>query len=688
MRLISLRLLNFKGIRDFTFTPDGQDADIKGDNGTGKTSLKDAYLWILTGKDSENKTDFAIKTLDANNVPLPGLNHEVEAVLDINGRKVTLKKAYCEKWTKKRGSVKSELTGHTTNHFIDGVPKSEKEYLAFIASIAPEETFKVLTNPSYFSKMPDSPKLPGWKKRRQVLLEFCGDLSDAEVIASDSKLAKLPDILPEGRTLDEHKKVIASRRSEINEEIGKIPVRIDEANRALPDISGIDAKGLPAAIEAAKGILGKKQDELARIQGGGEIAEKRRQLAVIEGDILRLQNDHQTEQNKAIQAKYALMSEAKGRVTDAAAEQARAKRRMDAIAVELEKLEANRKQLREDWRKISDEQFEYFGETACPTCGQDLPEEKVEGAREKALKAFNLDKAKRLENINSTGRGIKANIETLNAENSDLVARANAAELKLQENEAETVTLQVEIDALRDQTKPITDNPEYTNKQSEKENIEAVIAQLQANSETAANAVLAEIADIRRDIESLEMDLLKVKSRATGERRIEELKAQEKILAAEFEKLEGELYLCETFVKTKVSLLESRINSKFKYARFKMFEVQINGGITECCEVLYGGVPYSSGLNAGHRIIVGMDIIRSLSEYYGFEAPIFVDNAESVSVLPEMSAQVIRLVKPDMEPPKPEGMSDAEYLRFCEQLRQKYSKLVVETENKEYKEAV
>lgn len=677
MRLISLRLLNFKGIRDFTFTPDGQDADIKGDNGTGKTSLKDAYLWILTGKDSENKTDFAIKTLDANNVPLPGLNHEVEAVLDINGRKVTLKKAYCEKWTKKRGSVKPELTGHTTDHFIDGVPKSEKEYLAFIAGIAPEEAFKVLTNPSYFSKMPDSPKLPGWKKRRQVLLEYCGDLSDAEVIDSavtlgNKDMLSLLNVLNTGRTLDDHRKVIAARRAEINKELEKIPVRIDEANRALPDISGIDAKGLPAAIEIAKKALAYKQDELSRIQGGGEIAEKRRQLAVIEGDILRLQNDHQAEQNKAIQAKYALMSEAKGRVTDAAAEQARAKRRMDAIAVEAKKLEATIKQKRELWHEANKRQFEHDGETACPTCGQDLPGEKVEEAREKALKAFNLNKADLLEKINAEGKAAKAQLESLQAENSELVARANAAELKLQENEAEAVTLQVEIDALKDQTKPITDNPKYTQKLKEKENIEVAIVQLQANSETAANAVLAEIADIRKDIEALEIGRLKIKSMHDGEKRIEELKEQEKILAAEFEKLEGELFLCETFVKTKVSLLESRINSKFQYARFKMFEQQINGGITECCEVLYGGVPYSSGLNAGHRIIVGMDIIRSLSEYYGFEAPIFVDNAESVSILPEMSAQVIRLVKPEI----------------TEENRQAYSKLLVETENKAYEEAV
>ena len=636
MKLLRLTLSNFKGIKSFTLDTQGGNVAVYGDNAVGKTTLPDAFNWLLFDKDSQGKKDFAIKTLDAAGQVIHGLSHEVEGVFSLNDRTLTLKKSYAEKWTKKRGSATKEFTGHTTDYSIDGVPTQKKEYDAFVSGIADESIFKLLTNPQYFNEQLH------WQERRKILLEVCGDISDEDVIASDKSLARLPGIL-QGRKMEDHRKVIAARRAEINKELEKVPVRIDEATRALPDISGIDAQGLPAAIEAANGVLKKKQDELVRIQGGGEIAEKRRQLAVIEGDILRLQNEHQADQNKAIQAKYALMSEANGRVTDAMAEQARAKRRMAAIAAELEKLESSRKQLREEWRTVNDEQFEYSGETACPTCGQDLPEEKVEGAREKALKAFNLDKAKRLENINSTGRGIKANIETLNAENSGLVAKANAAELKLQENEAETVTLQVEIDALRDQTKPITDNLKYTQKQQEKVNIEGAIAQLQTDSETTANAVLAEIADIRRDIEALEMDLLRIKSRQAGERRIEELKAQEKILAAEYERLEGELYLCETFVKTKVSLLESRINSKFKYARFQLFEQQINGGITEVCNTLYAGVPYSSGLNNGHRGIVGLDIIATLADYYGFYPPIFYDNAESVTRLPEMKSQLITL---------------------------------------------
>ena len=658
MKLLKLTLSNFKGIKSFTLDTQGGNVSVFADNAVGKTSLFDAFNWLLFDKDSQNRKDFAIKTLDAAGQVIHGLSHEVEGVFDLSGRTTTLRKVYSEKWTKKRGSVKAEFTGHTTDHFIDGVPAQKKGYDSFIADIADESVFKLLTSPHYFNEQLH------WQERRRILLEVCGDISDEDVIASDASLAKLPDIL-RGRKLEDHRKVIAARRSEINKELEKVPVRIDEANRALPDITGIDTKGLPAAIEAAKGVLKEKQAELARIQGGGEVVEKRRQLATVEGDILRLQNEHQAEQNKTIQEKYGLMGEAKGRVSEAQAELASAKRRTDAIAAEVAKLESARNQLREDWRAVNGEQFEHCGETACPTCSQDLPEEMVEAAREKVLAAFNLDKAKRLETINSTGRGIKADIENLMAENSDLVVKASAAELKLQENEAAAVTLQVEIEALRDQTKPITDNPKYTQKLQEKENIEAAITQLQSDGAKAASAVQAEITAIYVDIGKLETDLLKVQQRKIGQKRIEELKTQEKILAAEYERLEGELYLCETFIKTKVSLLESRINSKFKYARFKMFEQQINGGITECCETLYEGVPFSSGLNRGAQTLVGLDIVSTLADYYNFHPVVWIDNAEAITRLPEMKSQMITLYVSEQD-----------------------KSLRVETDSKKHKEAV
>ncbi|MNP21080.1 hypothetical protein D3C76_1136850 [compost metagenome] len=55
-------------------------------------------------------------------------------------------------------------------------------------------------------------------------------------------------------------------------------------------------------------------------------------------------------------------------------------------------------------------------------------------------------------------------------------------------------------------------------------------------------------------------------------------------------------------------------------------------------------MPFDGGLNSAARTNVGIDIINALSDHYGFSAPIFIDNAESVTQLVDTDAQVIRLV--------------------------------------------
>ena len=98
------------------------------------------------------------------------------------------------------------------------------------------------------------------------------------------------------------------------------------------------------------------------------------------------------------------------------------------------------------------------------------------------------------------------------------------------------------------------------------------------------------------------------------------------------------MYLTEEFIRTKVRLLEDRINSKFKMARFKLFEVQVNGALAETAETMYNGVPYSN-LNNGARINVGLDIIRTLAKHYNLYPPIFIDNRESITELIDVSPQ-------------------------------------------------
>ncbi|MGH9340099.1 MAG: AAA family ATPase, partial [Acidobacteriota bacterium] len=231
--LHQLRLRNFKGVHEFTLDAAWEDVSIHGDNATGKTSLADAFHWLLFGKDSSGRANFEIKTLGADGEPEHGLDHSVEAELSLAGKKITLKKVYKEVWKKTRGSAQKTFAGNTTEHYIDGVPVRQAEYQQAIAELCDESVFRLLTDPVQFAERLH------WQERRKILLDVCGDVADEDVIASQKALADLPEIL-EGRTIDNHRKVIAGRRRDINRDLERLPVRIDEVTRSRPDVSAID----------------------------------------------------------------------------------------------------------------------------------------------------------------------------------------------------------------------------------------------------------------------------------------------------------------------------------------------------------------------------------------------------------------------------------------------------------------
>ena len=184
---------------------------------------------------------------------------------------------------------------------------------------------------------------------------------------------------------------------------------------------------------------------------------------------------------------------------------------------------------------------------------------------------------------------------------------------------------------------------EKTASEKKKEAIELEIEKLKAGDQGAAEAMRLIISAIDTKIADCESTIAQIKQREAGLQRIEELKSEERTLAKEFERLEGELYLTEQFVQAKVRLLEDKINSKFSMARFKLFNTLVNGGIEEVCETTFQGIPYSSALNNSARINIGLDIINTLSEHFQFDAPIWIDNAEAVTQLLQTKGQQIRL---------------------------------------------
>ena len=310
---------------------------------------------------------------------------------------------------------------------------------------------------------------------------------------------------------------------------------------------------------------------------------------------------------------------------------------------EISNLEEKLKTLRTSWHAENSKTFEFDQSETCPYCGQALPQEQLQEAREKALAEFNRKKAEQLEAINAEGRRLAARKSELEDELKDLLREQEMLEATLPGLEKKQEALQTEIKSIQDSLKNLEPSAEYIRLQKEHEEIQEQIRQAQEDVSTSVAAVQKEIDDLSDAIRALEQAQARLEARESGLKRIEELKAEERKLATEYEDLERQLYFTEEFIRTKVRLLEDRINSKFQMARFKLFEVQVNGALAECCETTYNGVPYSN-LNSGARLNVGLDIINTLAEHFGFAPPVWLDNAESVVNILPTRGQQIRLI--------------------------------------------
>lgn len=628
MKLTKLELLNFKGLKSFTINLNG-DVVIRGDNATGKTTVFDSVCWLLFGKDSLDRADFEIKTLDGGE-PIHKVNHEVTGTFTLDeGGTVELKRVYREKYSSPRGGDIT-LTGHTTDYFVDGVPKKEKEYKEMVSSLVDESIFKLITNPLYFNET------YSWQNRRKLLLEMCGDISDEDVIASHDELRRLAELL-EGRTVDDHRKVVAAKKTAINKELDMIPVRIDEAMRNKPEITSDKAK-LIRDIGTLSAGIDEVEKQKAIIQNGFSSTEKEskirdinRQIEAQSSKVLsgyHKQKQHLRCEYEASLTKLKMVEVDRDRCAD----------RRDELNKEIERESKRIATLQSEFDTFNAQQF---NKESCPTCGQALPTDK-----QAVLEAeFNTNKSKKLEEwkgLIESAVKLKANYEE---QQEIMVSKIDSLTTEAsQYNDAYNVKFK-EYEAYSEPN--LEDDPVYAD-------LKAQLFLLEIDDEPGADTeeltkLDEELSSMKSKKAELETELNKFKLIDDINHRIFELENQQQKLVAEKNALDEASFLMDEFIKAKVNMLEDVINSRFKLARFKMFNVMINGNIEECCETTYKGVPYRSMNNAA-RINVGLDIINALTSYYKVNAPVFIDNAEAVTEFVPVNSQTIKLIVDESKP--------------------------------------
>ncbi|KIL46975.1 hypothetical protein KP77_25440 [Jeotgalibacillus alimentarius] len=635
--LEKLQLTNFKGVKSFTLDAAGGNVKVYGDNATGKTSLADAFVWLLFDKDTSNQKEFGIKQVDENNKVIHGLDHEVSAVLRVDGKTIQLSKLYKEKWTKHKGNIESVMTGHTTEYSVNGVPQKKTEYTKFIEKIADEEVFKLLTNPSYFNEQLK------WEKRREILMEVCGDVTDEDVIDSNTELASLLGVLEE-RAIEDHKKVVASSKKKINDELERIPVRIDELNKGMADLSDLNEAEINEELQFFKTEINRLEDQKSDIRNGASASEKKNKLYALENELQTIKHNHTKYMSDQTLQVEKVLNEAKRAQQNIQYEIQDLGEEKNRLNGRVNFMENERKQLLEKYHSLNGQEFEFSQECSCPACGQDLPEDKLNAAREKSLEQFNLSKANELDSIKEKGVSLKADIQKA----SDRIAEIKSTieqRQKDQQIEADHIAkYQKELADIKDGLVPVEEVPAYQDKLKEITSLKEEISNASESVADEMSEIQSKIDELKDQAEKLQVGLAKIKQHEQSRARIKELEDEERKLAKKFEQLNKEEFLMDEFVRTKVNLLEEKINSKFKHARFKLFKDQVNGGLAETCKTTFKGVEYDAGLNNAARINVGLDIINTLSEHYGLSAPIFVDNSEAVTKIIDTNAQMINLL--------------------------------------------
>lgn len=627
MKIKSILLQNFKGCKNATYTFDGKNVTVCGANGSGKTTIFDAFTWLLFGKDSLDNAKFEIRPLDKDGKQIDNVEICVAATLEIDGKEVELKKTQKQNWVKKRGTQNPVLQGNVNEYEIDGYPRSEKDYKEYINGIVSDDLFKMLTNPTYFPNMP-------WKDQRATIMKFASDVSDVELATEDSRFTELLPEIEKAPSTDDIKNKYQKSLNELKKKQIELPVRIDEISNSKVDIDVAELELLKnSLIEQIADVKSKIADTDKQFEEYQKLSDGIMELKFAESDLVRKANEENIKARREIEDKIAdkkfLVKQTEKTISDIKYD----------ISVKEEAIISNEAyigDLRNQYKIAYDRKFDE-NSLVCSYCGQEYPTDKKE-----QLKAeFESHKAKELKAITDNGNLIKGRLdkekETIDSLEKELVEHRKSLEMlnnAIAELEKQLSELPENID--------VTGTEEYKVIHSQIAEKEQAMSQMN-NASSIRESLEAELEDLHIEYTEAEKQIAMSQKNIEIDERIEELQAEQRITAQKIADVEKMLYLLDEFIKYKLDKISDSINSQFEMVNFILFKSQLNGGIAETCECQYKGIPYGS-LNSAARIQCGLDIIRTLQRMYGVFVPVFVDNRESCTNIPTMDCQVISLV--------------------------------------------
>ena len=627
MKIKSIALQNFKGCKSATYTFDGKNVTVCGANGSGKTTIFDAFTWLLFGKDSLDNAKFEIRPLDKDGKRIDNVEICVSATLEIDGKEVELKKTQKQNWVKKRGTQNPVLQGNVNEYEIDGYPRSEKDYKEYINGIVSDDLFKMLTNPTYFPNMP-------WKEQRATIMKFASDVSDVGLAKKLKKFTPLVGEIEKAPSTDDIKNKYQKSLNELKKKQIELPVRIDEISNSKVDIDVAELELLKnRLIEQIADVKSKIADTDKQFEEYQKLSDGIMELKFAESDLVRKANEENIKKRREIEDKISdkkfLLRQTEKTITDT-------ENCIELSKHTSEKISENLNDIRKKWKAENERVFDE-NSLVCSYCGQEYPQDRKEQLRAE----FESHKAEELKAITDNGNLIKGRLdkEKKTIENLEKELFEHRKSIEMPNNAIASLEKQLsELPTSID----VTGTDEYKAIQSQIAEKEQAMSQMN-NADEVRKSLNAELEDLQEQLTEAEKQIALSDNNVKIDERICELQEEQRITAQKIADVEKMLYLLDEFIKYKLDKISDSINSQFEMVNFTLFKSQLNGGVAETCECQYNGIPYGS-LNSAARIQCGLDIIRTLQRMYDVFVPVFVDNRESCTNIPTMDCQVISLV--------------------------------------------
>ena len=612
--------------------------EIRGRNKTGKSSVYNGFLWLLTGADDMDRNNYNLFDNTIEQTHETSKVASVEGVFEINSVEYTLKRTAEIGWTRKKGHEEHERKG-TDNYkfYIDGIERGATEYKKTIEELfAPVDKLKIMLNLQYFLRM-------DWKQMRKHLQDMVGE------ITIDDFNGDYSDILNDLKKYspEEVKISYKAKINPIKQSIESLPITIETLKSSLPDISNLEEvqqdiddtkcqiemidKQLSGSNEAMQEQIAKRNAELAKISELQEsFADAKRKSYNEHFSLLNKLDAKISEIN--VRNEQISRDNAKGKETiiRAGKSLSEAKNKLDRLTdYRLTLLKQN-----EEVKKMQ------FTDDKCPYCGQMLPDGKLEEAKAK------FNERKEAKHLAVVAEG-KANNEKIADVKKDIEALQEIVEKGYVEKPLEDASsLQKEIDDLKANFVPYEETIEGKEKMAEISSLKANLPSFEQSDNTALINTKKSLLD---DIQELSKQLGK---KDEYDKQVEKIIEKEKELkdsAVELARLEGLLNKVNQYEREKASIISDRVNGKFDYVKVEMTEVNKSGDIVDTCRILDSDGVNASVTNFASQVRCGMDISTAFCKFYGLNLPMFIDFAESMNEdnLPETERQMVRLIVDD-----------------------------------------